>query len=178
MPPENGKGMKSNTKGMCLYQHYSWSTYIFLRRSAIKFTFLQKKTTTNQQARTSQDVNLWIIYTESNDASSAASCDNRPIISDRSGGGVVSIQSTRKRQTACLHHRPGTARYLRTTGSWGMGIIEMEVGWGGGGGGEGALLARKWRILVWYGKVQREVRRVLESKNLREAEERVAEEAN
>ena len=29
MPPENRKGTKRNAKRMCLYQRYSWSTYVF-----------------------------------------------------------------------------------------------------------------------------------------------------
>ena len=48
----------------------------------------------------------------------------------------------------------------------------------GGGEGEGALRERKCLILVRYGKVHRYVGRVLDAKELREAEERAAEEAN
>ena len=47
-----------------------------------------------------------------------------------------------------------------------------------GGEGEGALRERKCLMLVRYGKVHRYVGRVLDAKELREAEERAAEEAN
>ena len=29
MPLENGKGTERNSKGMCIYHRYSWSTYVF-----------------------------------------------------------------------------------------------------------------------------------------------------
>ena len=57
--------------------------------------------------------------------------------------------------------------------------MAMALGWGGGGGdGEGVLCARKFLILVRDWKVQRNVGRVLDAKEEREAEERTYEESN
>ena len=56
--------------------------------------------------------------------------------------------------------------------------MEMALGWGWGGDREGVLCVRKFLILARDWKVQRNVGRVLDAKEEREAEERTYEESN
>ena len=95
MPPEHTKGTPKER--VYTSATADLHTYI-LRMSVIKFTFLPKKTTTHQWARTKQDVNLWIIYPDAGpygNASCTASYDYCTAIADKNEGRVVSIRSTR-----------------------------------------------------------------------------------
>ena len=92
----------------------------FLQRSDIKFTFLQKKTHTHQRTQMSQDVNLQTIDPCADGAYYSASCEYRPTITNRSGGGVVSIHRKRMRRDK-LRRIMQTSPRLEEYGGGGLG---------------------------------------------------------